>query len=716
MTFHHSTTAPRPPPSASTSSPIHSRPSSALTSKPPATLKSQATHAQTTNLMASALAASVVKEYLSAKGLEKTLEAFRLEYLQYQKGPLVSSRNELAKSLGIGKILNANKASGNFCMKGFWADHDKPDQPLKSQLEVVVKSLATKASSAASSKSSESAPTASPRTSVTTPATATQVPSPATLFSTDKHSPPTVTFNTPLGGFDSRNPRAISGTGWNPAATGRTSPRSGSTPPISTVTSGWGGREEAESPSLEPARDIPGAGGKDIRSSIAGSRPGTTSDRKKPSYVDDLEVTDDVSFDDDDSDVAFGMNSLSLPSQQRRDGSKGSLITTQRAMQLRRVTFGGEGERVRGTFSEEWRGKGFVFQTVGMTGSGVPYGLVQIKGGPCGLLAVVQAYIVKYLAWSGERSGIRNGKLKPTPSQCRFALLDAMAEILWQAGGTRNRRAVVALFKPNLRVSAKSDVSRERYIPDGITENLEVHEFSDMIGLREFLQANLDSFLNNDPYRHGLIQLLYSAVLSRGPETIREEDFDEPGCSLIGRHSYCTQELVNLLMMGQAISNVHDGDIHLDGGNGAEGDVKVLKGFKKQQQFGYLTLFEHYGSLKVGDYLKNPTLPIFVICSESHFTVMFSLDEKPLSVKTTSAGGKSAIPPKGFELIYYDGLAGQENEIRLVVKKVEGRWDDDVRKAAKEGKDSSLVPPLELVIGTRWENPAVEWIGSEPLL
>ncbi|KAJ3216410.1 hypothetical protein HDU67_009464 [Dinochytrium kinnereticum] len=392
----------------------------------------------------------------------------------------------------------------------------------------------------------------------------------------------------------------------------------------------------------------------------------------------DLEITDDIGFDDDDDDDEFldrslnhqrgslGMNSLGIASPL----SKGSLITTQKALMLRRVTFAGTGteeSRTRATFPDEWRGKGFVLnsQTPDLS-----YGLVQSRGGPCGLLAALQAYMLKYLLFGQDKTALK--------------------------------------FKPNLRVQSKSDLSRERYIPDGITENMELHEFVDAVPLREFLAFNLDSFMNNDPYRHGLIQLLYSAVLSRGAETIREEDFDETGCSLIGRHAYCTQELVNLLLMGRAISNVHDGDIHLGGGAAGE-DVKVLKGFKKTQQFGYLTLFEHYGSLKVGDYLKNPTLPIFVVCAESHFSILFSTDDRPLT-KTNSTGGKASVPVRGFDLYYYDGLAGQDTEIRLAVRpSCDGKKADD-------GGDDKLTPPLELVIGTRWEGAEVEWHGSEPLL
>lgn len=63
----------------------------------------------------------------------------------------------------------------------------------------------------------------------------------------------------------------------------------------------------------------------------------------------------------------------------------------------------------------------------------------------------------------------------------------------------------------------------------------------------------------------GCIALVYSVVLTRTPEKIRD-DMDEKDRRFMGAHSYCTQELVNLLTTGVATSNVFDGDRDLGGG------------------------------------------------------------------------------------------------------------------------------------------------------
>ena len=74
-----------------------------------------------------------------------------------------------------------------------------------------------------------------------------------------------------------------------------------------------------------------------------------------------------------------------------------------------------------------------------------------------------------------------------------------------------------------------------------------------------------------------------------------------------------------MMLQGSAKSNVHDGDKDL-------GDGLVLKGIDKRTDVGFLTFFEHFGYFQVGENLKSPRLPIWIICSESHYSIMFSVD------------------------------------------------------------------------------------------
>ena len=60
----------------------------------------------------------------------------------------------------------------------------------------------------------------------------------------------------------------------------------------------------------------------------------------------------------------------------------------------------------------------------------------------------------------------------------------------------------------------------------------------------------------------------------------------------------------------------------------------------------------------MGSHLKSPQLPIWVILSESHFTCLFSADRR--LCQEQPAAGK-------FDLLYYDMLARQDDQIRLTV-------------------------------------------------
>ena len=92
--------------------------------------------------------------------------------------------------------------------------------------------------------------------------------------------------------------------------------------------------------------------------------------------------------------------------------------------------------------------------------------------------------------------------------------------------------------------------------------------------------------------------------------------------------------------VGKATSNTFDGDKVLDDGN------FILKGIQRQSDIGLLSLFEHYHSIVVGSFLKAPVYPIWLVCAESHFTVLFA----------TQKGTINSIAIKSFIYFYYRKL------------------------------------------------------------
>lgn len=76
---------------------------------------------------------------------------------------------------------------------------------------------------------------------------------------------------------------------------------------------------------------------------------------------------------------------------------------------------------------------------------------------------------------------------------------------------------------------------------------------------------------------------------------------------------------MNLLLCGEVVAHVFDGRMDLGGG-------MFLKGISANVEVGFLTLLESLNFCKVGQYLKCPKWPIWVVGSESHYTVLFALD------------------------------------------------------------------------------------------
>ena len=62
--------------------------------------------------------------------------------------------------------------------------------------------------------------------------------------------------------------------------------------------------------------------------------------------------------------------------------------------------------------------------------------------------------------------------------------------------------------------------------------------------------------------------------------------------------------------------------------------------------------------VQVGCFLKTPRFPIWVVCSESHFSVLFSQQLELL---------RDWRAERLFDLYYYDGLANQQEQIRLTI-------------------------------------------------
>ncbi|KAK3108552.1 hypothetical protein FSP39_010527 [Pinctada imbricata] len=163
---------------------------------------------------------------------------------------------------------------------------------------------------------------------------------------------------------------------------------------------------------------------------------------------------------------------------------------------------------------------------------------------------------------------------------------------------------------------------------------------------------------------YGVILFMYSVILSKGVEQIRNE-MEDAGDQLIDHiHGHGSQSLINLFLCGKAVSNIWDNDKCVSGLN--------LYGIPHRCKIGFLTLMEHLRYCEVGWYLKNPSFPIWIIASETHLTVLFSKEKNLVSCENEASNAKvifQSFDPEGNGFINTACLGDLLSALDLVSEK-----------------------------------------------
>ncbi|XP_039718594.1 putative ubiquitin carboxyl-terminal hydrolase MINDY-4 isoform X9 [Pteropus medius] len=115
-------------------------------------------------------------------------------------------------------------------------------------------------------------------------------------------------------------------------------------------------------------------------------------------------------------------------------------------------------------FNEEWKLQSFSFSDA----ASLKYGIVQNKGGPCGVLAAVQGCVLQKLLFEGDSRADCTRQLQPSNTHRTHCLALAIADIVWRAGG--HRRAVVTLASGTQQFSPTG-----KYKADGVLETVWIH-------------------------------------------------------------------------------------------------------------------------------------------------------------------------------------------------------------------------------------------------
>jgi hypothetical protein len=270
------------------------------------------------------------------------------------------------------------------------------------------------------------------------------------------------------------------------------------------------------------------------------------------------------------------------------------------------------------------------------------WGLKQELGGPCGVFAAVQAFIVRELLWSSKltrtlstastavgsdsdsdsmgadgspRTASSGDVSPPSPqssssTQSSSALVSSLARLFEQVD--HQELLAVALSKVLYAATPTS-----RYVWANVTSNSDVSTYT-------FSSANTlaDWLVSSGTVRESpcpLMSFVFSLVLTRGMQSLRS-DMDDPSLPLIGIFGHCSQELVNLCLTGRAVTNIFDGEVTFQDGE----DVLTLKGIYKRPDVGFLSALEPLKLCEVGKFLKQPRFPVWVVGSASHYTVLFS--------------------------------------------------------------------------------------------
>ncbi|XP_016487212.2 uncharacterized protein LOC107807365 [Nicotiana tabacum] len=332
---------------------------------------------------------------------------------------------------------------------------------------------------------------------------------------------------------------------------------------------------------------------------------------------------------------------VNLVKAEEKNVNLGEELSVAEANELFSMIFGCEVTR---DILGQWTNQGIRFSPDPDTSMG----LVQHEGGPCGVLAAIQAFVLRYLLFFSEELNIVSPSLSANVGLRRLAdkesagadifsslseekksraLVRGMGEILFMCGS--NRRVVIA----SLRIlDGNLDASEGRSSDEVISKALEGLSLESGANLQKVLIINtytssvdalqrLEALLPVFRSRMGAMLFLISALLSRGMDSV-QADRDDPSQPLVtAPFGHASQEIVNLLLSGEAVANVFDGRMDLGGG-------MFVKGISTMVEVGFLTLLESLNFCKVGLHLKCPKWPIWVVGSESHYTVLFALDTK----------------------------------------------------------------------------------------
>ncbi|XP_014239268.1 ubiquitin carboxyl-terminal hydrolase MINDY-3 homolog [Cimex lectularius] len=309
------------------------------------------------------------------------------------------------------------------------------------------------------------------------------------------------------------------------------------------------------------------------------------------------------------------------------------------------------GNEVKEDVFQRWK-QGFRFST------DEPTALIQHEGGPCAVIAPVQAYIIKSLISDKKR---KSPNWNEVESECVGKLLiRALCEILGQAYDG-NRFVLVQMSDSILdEETTKTPPSPDAKKPKDHSyfhSQLRTLSFESPEEVEAYYLERIDMLGET----FGVLLFLYSVLCTKGIEALHTEAIDPSETFIDSEFGYGSQSLINLMITGKAVAHVWNYDQDICG--------LKLKGIQQQSQIGFLTLLEHLRYCEVGSFLKNPMNPVWVLGSETHLTVLFSFESRLVCAETPTEVAKrvfKSFDPEGRNFISADLLQDVLNMLDLV--------------------------------------------------
>lgn len=238
-------------------------------------------------------------------------------------------------------------------------------------------------------------------------------------------------------------------------------------------------------------------------------------------------------------------------------------------------------------FNPAWRKQGFFFTK---EDEELGYGLVQTDGGPCGVVAAVQAFVLRFLLFGAVENiettiiDAKEGWRKPSKKEQKAAVVNAVARMIWGCSvsgvGTgedyckvserservvcltsvrRLTRLLLSCFVENalhLHFLRSAQVEKKRpakvafpagddkariakakdFKHDGITEKLMVTTCYNFADCLDVVKSNAGFLMKKD--QGGVVCVVISCLLSRGLDTVGTDMDSNFGIApkMIGNH------------------------------------------------------------------------------------------------------------------------------------------------------------------------------------